>query len=54
MGLVNAFTLEASFAGAAVGKHAKQHFNTGEPQLAVGCTGRWSAAFHSLWECYRR
>jgi len=29
LGLVNAFTMEASFAGAAVGKYAKQHFNTG-------------------------
>ena len=29
LGLVNAYTMEASFAGAAVGKHAKQHFNTG-------------------------
>jgi hypothetical protein len=29
LGLVNAYTMEASFAGAAVGKYAKQHFNTG-------------------------
>lgn len=33
LGLVNAYTMEASFAGAAVDKYAKQHFNTG------GCTG---------------
>lgn len=29
LGLVNAYTMEASFAGAAVGKYAKQHFNAG-------------------------
>jgi hypothetical protein len=29
LGLVNAFTMEASFCGAAAGKHAKQHFNAG-------------------------
>lgn len=30
LGLVNAFTIEASFCGAAVGRYAKQHYNTGE------------------------
>lgn len=35
LGLVNAYTMEASFAGAAVGKYAKQHFNTGELAAAV-------------------
>lgn len=35
LGLVNAFTMEASFAGAAVGKYAKQHFNTGVCALAT-------------------
>jgi hypothetical protein len=29
LGLVNAYTIEASFCGASVGKYAKQHFNTG-------------------------
>lgn len=30
LGLVNAFTLEASFAGPAAGKGAGRHFNTGD------------------------
>jgi hypothetical protein len=29
LGLANAYTIEASFCGASVGKYAKQHFNTG-------------------------
>lgn len=33
LGLVNAFTMEASFCGATVGRYAGQHFNTG---TAVG------------------
>lgn len=36
LGLVNAFTMEASFCGPAVGKFARQHYSTGEPcQLCV-------------------
>jgi hypothetical protein len=37
LGLVNAYTMEASFAGAAVGKYAKQHFNTGGKHILYAC-----------------
>lgn len=35
LGLVNAYTIEASFCGASVGKYAKQHFNTGRLRLGA-------------------
>lgn len=39
LGLVNAFTMEASFAGAAVGKYAKQHFNAGVMSAGLALSG---------------
>jgi hypothetical protein len=39
LGLVNAFTMEASFAGAAVGKYAKQHFNAGVMETVLTGVG---------------
>ncbi|WIA38712.1 hypothetical protein OEZ86_002012 [Tetradesmus obliquus] len=43
LGLVNAYTIEASFCGASVGKYAKQHFNTGTTQSAAAAAGAGSA-----------
>jgi hypothetical protein len=37
LGLANAYTIEASFCGASVGKYAKQHFNTGKAVHDLGC-----------------
>jgi hypothetical protein len=60
LGLVNAYTMEASFAGAAVGKHAKQHFNTGGKNMLYDqiTHGSTSACFlpyfpaHLLLNCF--